>query len=134
VTGERLDAWLTTEMLSAKGIQMLTARLHSLYGDTLPVIHARSLAFEVLRSSSSRAAKSLVRATIYSNWRAANRDSISGDLLPDMHHILTAGYCSVYATAEQGQMAYAKLLLTNHTKIAVYDAKFPIDKWLLGWV
>lgn len=56
------------------------------------------------------------------------------DLMPDMLHVLQAIYCDVYVTAETDQAKYASLLLTPKTKIAIYDAKTPIDQWLISLV
>lgn len=70
VTEERLEPWLQGEMHSPKGIQMLTRRLLSLYGGSVSLETARSLGGQLMGSSSSRAVKGIVRADLYSNWRA----------------------------------------------------------------
>jgi hypothetical protein len=51
------------------------------------------------------------------------------DLLPDLDHVVTESYFDVYATKEASQAKYAALVL-GKTKIAIYDGKLPIAKWL----
>jgi hypothetical protein len=50
-----------------------------------------------------------------------------------MYHVLNATYCEVYATAESGQTEYARLLLTDKTKIAIYeDGQESLEEWLVA--
>jgi hypothetical protein len=134
VTEEQLKPWLQGEMLSPIGVHMLTGRLLSLYQGSMSLQIAGSRAALLLGSSLSRAAKGIIRADLYSNWRRANRGSIRKDLVPDIYHVLNACYCSIYATAERGQMAYAALLLSDSTKTAVCGDQTPVEAWLLGLV
>jgi hypothetical protein len=119
-------------MLSPLGPALLAERLEALYGNTLDPVTAAVLATDLLRDARFRVAPALVRATLYSNWRSANRDSLSRDLVPDLYHVLQANYCCVYVTAEKAQSRYAQLVLTNSTQIAIYDKAAPIDTWLTG--
>ena len=125
-----LANWLDAEILPPSGPPLLAARLEALYGNTLDRVTAEVLSTALLRDSRFRVARALVRATLYSNWRSANRGSLPRDLVPDLYHALQANYCSVYATAEKAQSRYAEFVLTNATRIAIYDKAVPIGTWL----
>jgi hypothetical protein len=77
-----------------------------------------------------RAAKALVRADLYYNWRCAHRDSVKKDLYDDMYHVLGAIHCDAYVTKEPAQAEYAHLLLTRASIVHVYPPEIPIDQWL----
>jgi hypothetical protein len=81
-----------------------------------------------------RAARGIIRRTLYYNWRCAHRDSIPGDLYFDSNHILNSTYCDIYATEEAAQAEYAGHLLSTATSVQIYDrAAFPsIADWLLS--
>lgn len=83
----------------------------------------------MLASRRFRLSHAVVRADLYGNWRAANRDSMPRDLLPDLDHIVTASYFDVYATKEEAQGRYAPIVL-GKTAIAIYEGKLPIATWL----
>jgi hypothetical protein len=89
-------------------------------------------AHALLRIPASRIAKGIVRADLYYNWRCANRGSNPKDLVDDLYHVLNATYCSVYASAEPGQAEYAALMLSQWTRVAIYDDQMPVDAWLLS--
>jgi len=76
-----------------------------------------------------RLSHAVVAADLYGNWRTANTGSMPRDLLPDLDHLVTASYFNVYATKEAAQAKYAALIISK-TKIAIYDEKVPIAKWL----
>jgi hypothetical protein len=126
VKESQLPDWLARETLTAEGIEGFYQHLSRMLGAGPTPDYARG----VLLAPSSHAARGLVRADLYSNWRCANRDSNPKDLIDDMTHALQAMYCDVYATAESKQSDYASLLLTARTKIAIYDGNIPIDRWL----
>jgi hypothetical protein len=90
------------------------------------LLYARAL----LESQTLRAAKALVRADLYFNWRCAHRGSIPKDLYDDMYHVLGAIYCDAYVTKEPAQAEYAHLLLTRATSVHIYTPNVPIDRWL----
>jgi hypothetical protein len=94
------------------------------------IMSARAL----LQIPPSRVAKGIVRADLYFNWRCANRGSNPKDLVDDLYHILNSSYCSFYVTAEPKQAEYASLILSQWTRVAIYDDHTPIDGWLLGLV
>ncbi len=81
-----------------------------------------------------RAARGIIRRTLYYNWRCAHRDSIPGDLYFDSNHVLNSTYCDIYATEEAAQAEYAGHLLSAATRVKIYDrAAFPsIANWLLS--
>jgi hypothetical protein len=81
---------------------------------------------------SVRLAKGLVRADLYFNWRCARVGSIRQDLQHDVHHILSASYCDIYATKEANHANYAHLLLTQETRVCIYNRKVPLNDWLLA--
>lgn len=123
-----LSDWLQAETATPEGIQLFHEQLTRILRREPPPGYAR----EVLLSPPSNAARALVRANIYSNWRSANRGSNPSDLIDDMLHILYAVYSDIYVTGESGQKDYASLLLTPRTKVSIYDLKTPIDEWLLS--
>ena len=130
ISKSQLKGWLGNEVRSNNGAALLARHLLRL-NDELPVGLAIQNALELLAIPPSRISKGLVRADLYSNWRCANRGSNSKDLIDDMYHVLNASYCDVYATAELGQVDYAELLLSQWTRVAIYDERSPIDKWLM---
>ena len=77
-----------------------------------------------------RAAKALVRADLYFNWRCAHRGSNPKDLYDDMYHVMGAIYCDTYVTKEPAQAEYAHLLLTRNTGVHIYPSEIPVDVWL----
>ena len=127
----QLSRWLQSEMLSDRGTALLLGHLRRMYGDSLPEGAAVELAHALLRTPLFRAAKGIIRADLYSNWRCANRDSLRSDLIDDMYHVLNASYCAVYATAESKQAEYAAHLLSDQTQVSIYDVQAPIAAWLV---
>lgn len=125
-----LDAWLRISALSPIGAEMVCDRMQTMLGPGPTYDYALAL----LLSPSGHIARGLVRADLYYNWRCAHGNSVPRDLMPDMLHVLQAIYCDLYVTAEIDQAKYASLLLTSRTKIAIYDARTPIDQWLLSLV
>jgi hypothetical protein len=125
-----LAAWLKTETMSPYGIEVFYQHLKKMHGNG----PTREYARDVLLSAPAHAARALVRADLYSNWRAGTRGSNPADLVDDMLHILQAIYSDFYVTGENKQTEYASLLLTPRTKVAIYDLKTPIDEWLLSLV
>jgi len=122
-----LPRWITKEA-QRSGRFILKQHLAKL----LPGGQPRRIATAVKRMLTSRRFRlshAVVRADLYGNWRAANIGSIPRDLLPDLDHIVTASYFDVYATKEAAQGQYAPLVL-GKTKIAIYDGKLPISKWI----
>jgi hypothetical protein len=122
-----LPRWITKEA-QRSGRFILKQHLAKL----LPGGQPRQIATAVKRMLTSRRFRlshAVVRADLYGNWRAANIGSIPRDLLPDLDHVVTASYFDVYATKEAAQAKYAPLVL-GKTKIAIYDGKLPISKWL----
>ena len=93
-------------------------------------LDAVECALGLLDSPDCRVARALVRADLYYNWRCANRGSNPKDLFDDMHHVLNAIYCDVYATKESGHAEYAGLLLTTNTRVAIYDGRTPVGEWI----
>jgi len=83
-----------------------------------------------LLSKQMRFSTAMIRCDLYYNWRCANRGSVPRDLIDDVYHVLNAVYCDLYATAEANQGEYAHLLLSDNTRVAIYDRKTPIDEWL----
>ena len=133
VAEDQLRAWLDREVLSDSGTAILAAHLLGMdegLSKETAILNARAL----LQIRPSRIAKSVVRADLYFNWRCANRGSNPKDLLDDLYHILNSSYCSFHVTAEPRQAEYACLMLSQWTRVAIYDDHTPIDAWLLGLV
>lgn len=131
VPESQLQQWMTSEMKKPEGIALLAGHLNRLLG--MPLVLAALCAQKLIASPSVRLAKGLVRADLYFNWRCANRGSIRKDLQPDMHHVLTASYCEVYATKEANHAEYAHLL-SAETRVCIYGGQTPFDQWLLALV
>lgn len=127
VSSTDLPKWITKEA-QRSGRFILKQHLAKL----LPRGQQRQIAIaakRLLESRRFRLSHAVVRADLYGNWRAANTGSMPRDLLPDLDHAVTASYFDVYATKEVAQAKYAPLIL-GKTKIAIYDEKVPIAKWL----
>jgi hypothetical protein len=130
VPKDELASWMVSEALSEKGVALLVTHLLRLYGTSLSEEHAAVVAQMLLRNPRFRAARGLVHADLYTNWRFAHRESLRRDLVDDMYHVLNALYCSVYATAEANQANYVHLLLSPATRVAIYDERQSIETWL----
>jgi hypothetical protein len=128
-----LRSWLDKEMLTDSGTAILASHLLRMYIG-LPEETAILNAAALLRIPPSRVAKGIVRADLYLNWRCANRDSIPKDLADDLYHVLNSSYCAIYATAEPRQAKYASLVLSEHTRVAIYTERIPVDAWVRGLV
>jgi hypothetical protein len=127
VSATNLSKWISTEA-QRSGRFILKQHLAKL----LPGGQPRQIATaakRILTSRQFRLSHAVVRADLYGNWRAANTGSMPRDLLPDLDHVVTASYFDVYATKEAAQAKYAPLVL-GKTKIAIYDGKLTISKWL----
>ena len=131
IASAQLEGWLRAEVLSDRGTALLVRQLLRMYVEGLDDPTAARLAHLLLRAPLGIAARGLVTAELYSNWRCAYRNSLRSDVIDDMYHVLNAGYCTVYATAEAGQAEYAALLLSSRTRVAIYDDRSPLDNWLL---
>lgn len=131
VTEGELRAWLDREMLSDIGAAILADHLLRMYKGLRPETAIMN-ALALLQIPPSRIAKGIVRADLYFNWRCANRGSNPKDLVDDLYHVLNSSYCCFYATAEPKQAQYASLILSQWTRVAVYDDHTAIDAWLLG--
>lgn len=129
VSPEKLDLWLQTETSSPGGPLNLKDHILRRFPEA-PVPEAMEYASALLASPSSHMARGMVRAASYYMWRCAYRDSVPGDLLDDMYHVLNSVHCDIYATEERKQVEYAGLLLTASTSVAIYDGQAPIDSWL----
>jgi len=129
ISEDRLRAWLAKEILTDSGTAILASHLLRMY-TSLPEKTAILNAAALLRVPPSRVAKGIVRADLYFNWRCANRDSIPKDLADDLYHVLNSSYCAIYATAEPRQAKYASLILSEQTRVAIYDEQAPVDAWL----
>lgn len=132
IAPNELGPWLNTESHSDRGAALLVSHLERMYDEGLTPREAVHLAAALLHEPEHRAAKGLVRADLYSNWRCAHRDSLRSDLIDDLYHVLNANYCDVYATAEANQAEYAHHILSAKTRVAVFDDRAPPDQWLLG--
>lgn len=132
IPGTQLDAWLDSEVQSDRGTAILTRQLLRMYVEGLSEPTATTLAKALLRSPVGLAARGLVKADLYSNWRCAHRSSLRGDLIDDMYHVLNAAYCRFYATAEGNQAEYAVHLLSDRTRVVIYDDGGSVGDWLLA--
>lgn len=131
VSSELFATWLSTEMNSQSAIGYLSWQIRDYFPEA-PLNQAREYAQALQMSPASRVAKGIIRRNLYYNWRCAHRESVPNDLFDDSNHVLNSNYCDIYATMEQKQMQYAKLLLTIATRATVYDGRTPIDEWLLA--
>jgi len=94
-----LAAWLKTETMSPYGIEVFYQHLKKMHGNGPKREYAR----DVLLSATAHAARALVRADLYSNWRAGTRGSNPADLVDDMLHVLQAIYSDFYVTGENNK-------------------------------
>jgi hypothetical protein len=121
-----LQPWLARETMTSQGANVLCSHLTRMLGAGPTTEYAAA----VLRGPASHAARALVRADLYSNWRAANRGSNPPDLIDDVLHALQATYSDVYLTADVKHAKYASLVLTPNTQVALYDGATPIADWI----
>ena len=131
ISTDKLRAWLTDSTATATptALSLLSEKIRHRFPEAT-IDDSRSYARALLESQTLRAAKALVRADLYFNWRCAHRGSNPKDLYDDMYHVLGAIYCDAYATKEPAQTEYAYLLLTPATSVHIYADEVPIDRWL----
>ena len=129
VSPEKLDQWLQNETSGTAGPVSLKDHILRRFPEATEA-EAMEYASALLASPASRMARGLVRAGSYYMWRCAYRDSVPRDLFDDIYHVLNSVHCDVYATEEKRQAEYAGLLLTNSTRVAIYDSRTPVDQWL----
>ena len=125
---DQLPQWLDGETKRPAGVAILTNHILRRFPD-VPLDEASEYATALL-SKQMRFSTAMIRCDLYYNWRCANRGSVPRDLIDDVYHVLNAVYCDLYATAEANQGEYAHLLLSDNTRVAIYDRKTPIDEWL----
>ena len=133
VRPEDLMKWLEAQTGTSVAVDLLADHLRNQFPDA-PTNELTEWATALLSIPFGRMARSIIKSDLYYNWRCANRESNPSDLLDDMHHVLNAMYCEIYATAESRQAEYAQLLLTPATRVRTYDGGAPIDQWLLSLV
>lgn len=126
-----LESWMQEELSTNRGTAILARHLLRMYVEGLDDPSAGRLAHSLLRIPIGIAARGLVRAELYANWRCALRHSLRSDVIDDMYHVLNASYCGTYATAEPKQAEYTSHLLPAQTQVAIYADRGPIDAWLL---
>jgi hypothetical protein len=127
-----LKSFLENESKSLQALRMLDFHLHNVFPD-LRFGALRELSNILLHSGIAPFTQSLIRATLYMNWRAANSGGLASDIPDDMYHMLNATYCDVYATGEAAQR-YAIDLLASKTSFRNYPrrAAVAIDNWLVS--
>ncbi|HVB07571.1 MAG TPA: hypothetical protein VNF00_01375 [Candidatus Acidoferrales bacterium] len=128
---ESLGQWLEEETYGSAGPASLKVHILTRFPEATEM-EAMEYASALLASSGCRTARAMVRAGSYYIWRCTYRGSVPSDLFDDMYHVLNSVYCDVYATEEDGQAGYARLLLTASTIVAIYEGEPPIDQWLEG--
>jgi hypothetical protein len=131
ISNDTLGAWLmdSTATATPTALSLLSDKIRYRFCEATLVdslLYARAL----LESHTLRAAKGLIRADLYFNWRCAHRGSNPKDLYDDMYHVMGAIYCDAYVTKEPAQAEYAHLLLTQATGVHIYAPEIPVDQWL----
>ena|ERR1700758_3315942 len=96
----------------------------------VPLNEVAEYAVVLVATPSMRYSRAVVRASLYYNWRCANRDSVPKDVIDDIYHVLNSVYCDIYATGEAKQAEYVQLLRAPNTTVAIYDRSLPVDQWL----
>jgi len=129
-----LKPFLDVESKSLQALRILDFHLRNVFPD-LPWAIVRELSNILLHSGIAPFTHSLIRATLYMNWRSANFGGLASDVPDDMYHVLNATYCDIYATGEASQ-GYATDLLASKTSFKVYprDKAVTIDDWLVSLV
>jgi hypothetical protein len=126
---DQLSRWVDGETRRSAGRIILENHIQRRFPE-VPINEIKEYATALL-GQRMRFSTSMIRCDLYYNWRCANRGSIPRDLMDDIYHVLNAVYCDVYATAEPKQEEYAPLLLSDYTRVVIYDRKTPIDEWLI---
>lgn len=129
VAPDKLERWLREKTFSPTGVAILTSHILRQFPDA-PKTEVVGYASALRVFPVGRMASGLIRADLYYNWRCAYRDSNPKDLIDDVYHVLNSVHCGVYATEEKRQAEYAGLLLSPNTRVAIYDGRAPIDRWL----
>lgn len=131
VTPDKLEQWLDVETRSVTGRDNLKDHIRRRFPEATEV-EALEYASALIASPMCRASRGLVRASSYYMWRCAYRDSVPSDLSDDMYHVLNSVYCDVYATQEEKQTKYARLILTSNTAVSLYTGQDGIEQWIYG--
>lgn len=130
IAPDSFSSWIQREERTPLAVRYLAFEIHK-YFPEYPMSDAEEYAVALRSAKTNRVSRGLIRRNISINWRAAHRDSVPKDIYPDSTLIVNANYCDIYATKERGQTEYASLLLTDSTRVCVYDPQTPIDEWLL---
>jgi hypothetical protein len=134
VASKHLKTFLQNESQSAQALRILDFHLHHVF-PALPLGLVREVSNILLNSGIAPFTHSLIRTTLYMNWRAANYGGLASDVPDDMYHVLNATYRDIYATGEAAQ-SYAIDLLASKTTFRAYpqDKSVAIDDWLVGLI
>ena len=89
------------------------------------------VAAALLRNPTYRVANTMVRADLYTSWRAIRAGTLSRDVLDDCYHLVNASYCDIYATKDFQQSEYAPIVLGS-TDVFYFDGITPVSEWLAG--
>jgi hypothetical protein len=102
ISSEEFPPWLEGELPSQAAREHLAGHIGEYFPEAT-VEESIEWAQALLRSPVGRVSKSIVRRTLYYNWRCAHRESVGRDVYFDSNHILNANYADVYATKESKQ-------------------------------
>jgi hypothetical protein len=89
------------------------------------------VAAAMLRNPTYRVGNTMVRADLYTTWRAARAGSLARDVMDDCYHLVNACYCDAYVTKDRRHSEYAPVIL-GRTEVRFYDGGTPISEWLIG--
>jgi hypothetical protein len=110
--------------------KLLRNHLHNEFPQT-PLATLNEVAAALLRNSTYRVANAMVRADVYTTWRAIRAAALSRDVMPDCFHLVNASYCDLYITKDRQQAKYAPIILRS-ADVHFYDGMTPISEWLLA--
>jgi len=129
---ERLHSWIAKEIQNKSSIAKELAALHlSMAFPNEDNKRLRIVLKRLLSSAKYRTTHALLRADLFSNWKGAQATTLKRDLPDDMHHMVNAAYCHVYATKEKRQVDYAHLII-GKTRIELLEPDSSVTDWLLA--
>jgi hypothetical protein len=109
-------------------LRLLRDHLRNEFPDKNPAT-LTEVAAALLRSSDYRVANAMVRADLYTSWRAIRAGTLARDVLDDCFHLVNASYCDMYATMDLEQSKYAPIVLGS-TEVLYFDGTTPVSDWL----
>jgi len=86
----------------------------------------------LIETGFGKVSRALIRAHIYLSWRCAERGSLRDDVYDDVFHVVNAAHCDYFATTEDRQAEYARLIIPGVSVIFADRTASILDRLVAG--